>query len=446
MQDLLKVNIAQLFAFWRNLAFGLVTLIGVMFLTTILPYYLSPIVALLGAAFLYTLIYNNRLESQMSCMVLPYTIFFGLLSYSFVSIVLNILYIWGIIELPKELTFFNAPYIPSLLLDPICLLSILIVYLRRNGLQICLDCKMVKGLAIERGKLGEILHHETKVQLLNLAIIFGILSVAVWAQFLNFYDRNSAINDRDAYVFFWLNIIVLVLDMGYFAARYYNIYLDLKESGDIITEEELQDMTVKTYLRFYVVCGESVYVNTQIADPKMPYRKIIDTPFVMKRNSNGIETSEIQSMIKKLTNVPDGQLRFFFGRRDPDLPKHSLLRYFYFLNGNPEDYGKLKVDGEWMDFARMKAIYNQSPTMMAPTLLSDISRLTTIVLTQKIFDPRGYRKVKAKSYHPSYTLAEIRNGDFDFQDDKWIRVAMFNSDSKGFYVRRMWKKMIKGKA
>ena len=57
------------------------------------------------------------------------------------------------------------------------------------------------------------------------------------------------------------NIIAFVIDEIYFASRYYNMYLDLKENGEIITEDELGDMTTKTYLRYYVVCGNNIYIN-----------------------------------------------------------------------------------------------------------------------------------------------------------------------------------------
>lgn len=446
MQDLTKVNGKQLIAFWKNLTGGLMVLIGVIFLSKILPHYFSPVIALLGAAVLYTIIYNNRLREQGACVVIPYALFYCIIAYSVISIFLNILFIWNIIYLPRALTFFQPPYIPSLLLDPICGISLLIIYLRKNNLKICIDCKFTKGLSIDRGQLGQILHRESRYQILNLLILFTILSVIVWTYYIILYDRNATINGRDAYIFFWLNLLAIILDELYFAARYYNIYLDLKESGRIITEEELNDITAKTYLRFYVIHGDSIYVNTKIPDPKMPYRHIIDTPFVTKRNANGIAIDEVKRIIYRMTDDTKGTLRFFFGRRNPDLEKHSLLRYFYFLDGTDEKMPELKVSGEWMEFNRLKVIYMQSPSMLAPTFLSDISRMTTIVLTQKIFDSRGFRKVKVKSYQPTYNLHEIREKDYDFQDDKWIKISMFNSDSKGFFVRRIWKKMIRGNA
>lgn len=444
MRDLDKINSSRLFSFWKNLSLGLLIVLVSMFIAQVLPYYFSPIITLIGAAVLYTMLYNGRIESNPSCMLVVYALFYSMITYAFITIVINILYIWGIVSLPKELTFFSPPYIPSLMYNPICCLVIGFMLIRGNSMNLCNDCKFKNGLSIDRGRFGQFLHKENKVQLFNLFCLFLVMSVIVWVYYFTYYDKSADVNSRDKYIMLWLNLLCIVLDELYFALRYYSIYLDLKEEGNIITEQELSDMTTKTYLRFYVICGNSIYVNTKIMDPRMPYREIIDTPFVTKRNVNGIATAEVNGIISSMIKIP-GHLRFFFGRKNPDLEKHSLLRYFYFLDGTPEDYPEVRLAGEWMDFNRIKNIYNSSPTLMSSTFLGDMSRMATIVLTQKIFDDRGFRKIKVKSYQPTFTLEEIRQNDYDFQDDKWIRVSMFNSDTKGFHMRRLMRKFSKQK-
>lgn len=434
MKDLDKINGSRLFALWKSLALGLLVVVIGMFVSQLLSYIFSPIISLLCAATLYIMLYNNKMNGSTTCMVTVYGLFYSMVTYSFLTIIVNILYIWDIIDIPKELCFFSSPYIPTLILDPVFAVTIFIMYFRMNSLRICIDCKLVNGISYDRGRFGEILHRESRLQLMNLAVIFTILSIIIWAYYFTYYDTSADVNRRDAYVFFFLNIAFIVLDELYFAARYYNLYLDQKEAGNIITEDELNDMTSKTYLRFYVVSGNHIYVNTKTVDPAMPYRHIIDSPFVTKRNVNGISSAEVNNIISRMTGTK-GELQFFYGRKNPDLDKHSLLRYFYFID---EDCPDMPVDGEWMDFNSFKGIYNMNPTLINKTMLSDMSRMSTIVLTQKIFDERGHRKVKIKSYQPTYDLREIRNGHYDFQDDKWIRVAMFNSDSRGFYVRKLW--------
>lgn len=444
MKDLDKINSSRLFSFWKNLSLGLLIVLVSMFIAQVLPYYFSPIITLIGAAVLYTMLYNGRIESNPSCMLVVYALFYSMITYAFITIVINILYIWGIFSLPKELTFFSPPYIPSLMYNPICCLVIGFMLIRGNSMNFCNDCKFKNGLSIDRGRFGQLLHKENKVQLFNLFCLFLVMSVIVWVYYFTYYDKSADVNSRDKYIMLWLNLLCIVIDELYFALRYYSIYLDLKEEGNIITEQELSDMTTKTYLRFYVICANSIYVNTKIMDPRMPYREIIDTPFVTKRNVNEITTAEVNGIISSMIRIP-GHLRFFFGRKNPDLEKHSLLRYFYFLDGTPEDYPEVRLAGEWMDFNRIKNIYNSSPTLMSSTFLGDMSRMATIVLTQKIFDDRGFRKIKVKSYQPTFTLEEIRQNDYDFQDDKWIRVSMFNSDTKGFHMRRLMRKFSKQK-
>lgn len=444
MQDLGKVSSLQLYTFWKNLSVGLLTVVGVLAFSIILPFYFSPIVALIAAAFLYTLLYNNKLSKNSSCMVVSYSIFFCLIVYSFVSILLNILYIWGFIWLPPEFTFFYYPYIPSLMLCPICFFTIIIIYLRSSKLRICVDCRLQYGDSRERGKIGGILSYESHLQLKNLMIIFGILSVIIWAYYIFFYI-DTDVNNRDWYVFMWLTIIVFLLDEVYFIFRYYNLYLDMRENNEIITQEELRDMTAKTYIRYYVICKDSVFMSFKTADPRMPFRPVIDTPFFTKRSVNGITIPEVTNIIRRMTGVNDGELRFFFGRKMVDIDRHSLLRYFYFLDGNPEDYKELNVDGEWMLFDDLKKIYSYNPGNLANICVSDITRLATIMLTHKIFDERGFRRNKLKSYHPTFTLKEVRESRLDFQDDKWIRISLFNSDTPLYRIKRFFRNLISGK-
>ena len=444
MEDLGKVNSLQLYTFWKNLSFGLLSIVALIAFSIILPYYFSPIVALLAAAVLYTLLYNNKLSHSSNCMLVSYSIFICLLAYSFISITLNILFIWGIIWLPPEFTFFSKPYLPTLMLCPICFITMVVIYCRRRKLSICVNCKLEFGDSNERGKIGSILTYESHFQLKNLLWVFGLLSCAIWTYYLWFYV-NTDVNSRDWYVFMWLTIIAFVLDEVYFMFRYYNLYLDLKDNNEIISPDELRDMTAKTYLRYYVICGEYIYLDTEAIDIKSAHQTVIETPFFTKRSVNGITVPEVSNVIKRMTGVNDGHLRFFFGRKSGDMQRHSLLRYFYFLDGTPEDYPELNVNGKWVAFSELKKIYSFNPSRLSNICVSDITRLATIILTNKIFDERGFRKNKLKSYRPTFTLAEVRNSDLDFQDDKWIKISLFNSDTSMYRVKRWWRDLTGGK-
>lgn len=440
MDDLKKVNSMQLYLMWKQLTIGILACVAVVAVTRMLPFFLAPAVGLGGAAALYTVLYYNRLNKVSSCSVSIYALFYCLIAYSFVSISINVLYAWGLILVPDELIFFNRPYISVLVLAPVSFITLLVMYFKRHSLELCVECRLFNGDHHDRGILGQILHDESALQLRNLAMIFGIISAVVWTYFECVYVKIN-INSRDWYVFTWLYIIAFVLDELYFIFRYYNLYLDLKETNEIISQDEINDMSDKTYIRYYVICENKLFVDTKAMDPAVPYREVIDTPFITRRSVSGIRVDEVRGIIARMSGVSDGELRFFYGRKSADMDHHLLMRYFYFLNGSPEDYPELNVDGEWMDFEKVKYIYATSPGMLSHRAISDLTRLATIIQTEKLFDSQGFRKNRIKSYTPHFNLKDVRNSTLDFQDDKWIRISLFNSDTPFYRIKKWWRRL-----
>ncbi|MCM1369507.1 MAG: hypothetical protein NC204_03950 [Candidatus Amulumruptor caecigallinarius] len=439
MREYDKISGTELYAFWKSFSVALLILALSIFLSKVLPHYFSPIVGLVSSAFLYTMLYNAKLRNQNACMIVPYTLFHCLIVYSFISILINVLDIWDIIHIPKEMSFFNHPYVITLLLDPVCFFGTLIILARKGRLYICIDCKLKKGTTLERGKMGEILSSESDLQLKNLMWIFGIMTIVVWFYYLFRYYQHAEINNRDWYIFIWINIFLFIADEIYFMSRYYNLYLDLKERGELNSEAEAEDDYVRTYLRFYVICGNHVFLNTKVAD-ESANGFVIDTPFTLHRNLKGISAAGILTMAHRLTGIENGELRFFYSKRKPDSRSVNIERYFYFLNGTIEDYPDMKVTGEWIDFKMLNFIHNTNPERYAKLMLIDFSRITTIVLTQKLFDENGNRRSKILSYQPVYDLEEVREKHYDFQDDKWIRIAMTSANSKKFRISGLFRR------
>lgn len=437
MDKLDKVSSLQLYAFWKNLSVGLISIVFFIVLSVTLPYYFSPIIALITAAFVYTVLYSNKLHQSATCLLVTYAIFYCLVTYSFLLIIINILYIWGFIRLPAELTFFNKPFIPTLSLNPVCFIVLSVVYLRRKRLSICVNCKLQRGDINERGKIGYIITKESTIQLKNLIALFFVLSVVTWGYYIYIYS-DTDINARDWYVFIWVNVLAFIFDELYFIYRYFNIYLDLKDHGEIMSADEERNMTARTYLRYYVVCENDIYLADKIETSQSIERTVLDTPFITKRNSGGVSTAEVISTIRNMTGVRDGELRFFFGRHNVDMDKLSLLRYFYFLSGTKADYPTLNQSGRWFDFEEVKKIYSFNPSSLSTYFVSDITRMATVILTQKIFNEKGYRRSKLKSYRPSFNLIEIQKNRYDFQDEKWIKISMFNSDVPLYGLKKMW--------
>lgn len=444
MNDLRKVDSSQIYDICKNIVVSLLSIVVCLVVTEILPFYFAPVIGLGTSAFLFTLIYNNRLRGGCNCMLVPYTLFFCTLGYSFLSILANVFYIWGWMNVPDEFIFFNDPFMPVLWFNPIAFVTSLIVYLRRKRLRVCIECRLNNGSHVDRGVFGSILNTESRLQLKNLLLVFGVCTVVVWMYYIFEYQAINT-NPKDRYIFFWITIIILILDITYFLYRYYNLFLDLKENHELITPEEMQGMTVKTYLRYYVICGNKVYLNPESEDATIADRFGIDTPFFIQREAGDINNTEVQRSIRELTGGKEGELRFFFGRRTPDIAKHFVLRFFYFLDGNPEDYEEMNAPGGWFDFEEVKEVYNRRPDLMATLAVNDLTRLATIVVTEKTYKENGQRRNKLKHYRPSFDLIDVRESTINFQDDKWMKVSLFNADKPFFRIRRWLHKMYQGK-
>lgn len=438
MVEIGKINSNQLYGLWKNLTVGLLAVAVTLVLSKFLPYYLSPVLALLMGSFMYMYMYNEKYATSKSCIVPSIGILYCIVIYSFVTIILNLMHIWGLFEMPKEFVFFTYPFIPSLILNPISFIVLLILFINKKRLKVCVDCRTKISYGGFRGP-GAVLKYEAHLQLKNFIIMSGVLSLAVWAYY-QFYYISTNINARDSYIFTWLTVIGIFIDWLYFSWRYYNLYLDLKENNEIITPSELQNMTAKTYVRYYVICGNYMYLTDQAHDPGSK-KDLVDTPFFTRQTMNGLYGDDVKRMIEEMTGVQNGELRFFYGRKNSNGTNDSLLRFFYFLDGDISDYPELATAGEWVPFDKVKYLYSNYPNKMGEYALYDITRLVTIMLTEKIFDEEGYRKSGIRSYSPTFNLPEVRKSKIDFQDDKWIDISLFNSDTKMFKFKKWWRSL-----
>lgn len=437
MRDLGKVSTRQVFGLWKNLTVSLLAVVATILISKILPYYLSPVIALVIASGMYMYIYNIKVTSPKPCMVPAIAILYSIVVYAFLTIILNLMHVWGLFEMPHEFIFFTDPFIPVLILNPVSFIILWITYLERRKLRPCLECRTTMSFGGHRGPAG-IINNESHIQLKNFIWMSGGLTLIVWCYY-QFAYINTNINGRDTYIFIWLTVIGVALDWLYFSWRYYNLYLDFKDNDELITMEELREMTAKTYIRYYVICGDYMYLTEHAVDTNGGRAEVFDTPFFTKQSMAGMWDQDIRNIIIKMTGVDDGELKFFYGRKSPEDNKHSLLRYFYFLNGEIADYPELATKGEWVKFDKVKYIYSNTPGKMAELAVYDITRLATIMLTEKIFDEEGFRKSGIRSYSPTFTLPEVRKSKIDFQNDKWIEISLFNSDTPLYKLKKWWK-------
>lgn len=437
MKDLQKINSKEVYGLWKNLTVCLMAVAATLVFSKFLPYYLSPIVALALAYGLYLYVYNEKLAKVKTCIAPAISVLYAIVFYSFLTIILNLMHVWGLFEMPREFIFFTDPFIPALILNPISFFVFLLIYTNRRHTKMCIECRSSRSFGGVRGA-GGVLTHESHLQFKNFILMSVILTVAVWCYY-QFGYINTNINGRDSYIFTWLTVIGIGLDWMYFSWRYYNLYLDLKENDELLTPMEIRNMSEKTYIRFYVVCGNNLYLTTHASDPGTGNLEVIDTPFFVKQDFNGMLGNDAKKLIKDLTGVENGDLKFFFGRKSQGDNKHNLLRYFYFLDGDISDYPQLETEGEWVPFDKVKYLYSHQPNRMAELAVYDITRLATIMLTEKIFNEEGYRKSGIKSYNPTFNLLEVRKSKINFQEDKWIEISLFNSDTPMYKFKKWWR-------
>lgn len=437
MDDIRKISSMQFYYLWRNFAISQLCIVATIVASHMLPYFLAPAVSLFICAMLYTVILNNETEDQPGCMVVMQTTFYSILAYTIVAIVFVVNTIWNILIIPDELVFFNYPYLPALILMPTSFIMSLFATVFKKYMPACRLCRLHNGNIYERGYYGFVSSRETNLQLFNMLGIYGILTLLVWWYYLSSY-ANVNQNTRDWYVFVWMVVIVVVIDELYFLVRYFNLFLDLEENDEIVTQEQLSEMKISTYMRFYVVCGEYVYINLNATDRINQKTGIYDTPFIVKKSVDGINDTFVKSIISEMTGVSGGTLKFFYGRHVQGVNKYMMLRYFYFLDGDKDEYVKFSKEGKWVAFNKIKRIYSNEPMKMSVNALADISRLSTIILTAKTYDENGIRKNPIKSYRQDITLADVRDPQIDIQDEKWIRIASFNSDSRFFKLKKFF--------
>lgn len=446
MKDLQKINLLQLYLFWKNLSISILLLIALLIVSTWTHSIYSIFTAIICAFVIYARIYANKTSHHPTYMLVGYALMMSIIIYTFVIMGISLLQAWGVIEISEHLSIFKGTRTVSILiLSPVCFFTLLVVYLRRKKLHRWLDNHFgVNTDVFLKGKLGTLLTRESRNQVMNLMKLFGVLTVINWGYYLFFFYQDS-LSKRDIYVFFWVNLAGLLFYLIYLLVHNYNLDLDLKQNGSLITPEEAGDLEPKNYFRFFVICGERLFVSYECDDPDFTAHKVLDTPFFLSRPGRMPSEDEVLDLAERSTEVRGGTLRYFFGFPAAGLRNHMVLRYFYFLDGEPEDYPQLSEErGEWKTMDELMTINRRRPHALSSYLLADAGRLVTIMRTEKTYDERGQRRYKLKSYVPTFRLADLRNSNVDFQSNKWIDIAALNSDKPFFRLRRFFRSLSRG--
>ncbi len=445
MRDLYKVNMMQLYTFWKNLSIGLFLLVVMQVISTWISPMLSVFAAMASALILFVLIYRNKTSHHPTYMIVCYALMTAFILFALVCLVIYLLHVWGIAEFREEFLCFSHPFISILLLSPICLITLLFFFARRKQIHKYIDDKFgaVNDYFI-KGKVGAILSYESRTHIKNLIYLFGVITCVDWLYYFKEFHNETDVNSRDLFVFFWFNILAFLVYEVYLFFHNYSIDETLRRNGELIFPHELHAMSPKTYYRYYVICGDKLFVNFDCKDAEYPDHTVLDTPFFISSPGDVLSEGEVKRMVEDAAGISGGEMRFYYGFQTPGLERHAVMRYFYFLDGTIDQYPRLgKEKGVWCDFNDIMTIYKRRPHALSSYLVADTARILTISRASKLFDENGYRRLGLKSYEPSFSIDEIRRMNMDLQSNKWIDISQFNEDVPFFRIRR-WAKRVGG--
>ena len=94
----------------------------------------------------------------------PETMLYALLAYTFISILLVVVQLLGLYVFPREMIFFNDPYLPSLILLPASLAASLFAVFFKKSMPAYKEFSTRYGGEREKGYFGLVVNRETDFQ------------------------------------------------------------------------------------------------------------------------------------------------------------------------------------------------------------------------------------------------------------------------------------------
>lgn len=348
-----------------------------------------------------------------------------------------IAYNHGIVSQFFEEEALNAelPYLPILIFAPVMLM--LSIYYKLRGRNVALYHRIVDvfGTYIERGFVGNLIYDEGNYQLtcsINMSLVATVLSVFYY---LAFYI-NVNINSADAFFLGWLPFIGYLLVVGFMAVRYVSIWGYY--SQDIEGSEAR--MGDKTWLRYLVMCNDSIYLARNEEFMDIPGMDKIDTPASLTiPYHEKISKKYASEVFGNICTLEPDKFMVRFMYLSCEAEGMSNIYHFIVTVKEPETISNSTLDGKWFSISQLQRLLdNRDVSLM---LAAEIHRLYTISMAWKTYDRDGNRLNKIKNYRPRFRFNGIDDWDVDFNDPHWLRVARFNEDKPFFRIRRWFKRL-----
>ena len=388
---------------WRNYSIGIMSLSIVPLLCSMASSNVYPFLTLAMSLALFAFVRGNRRSKSENCAFLPYIAARVLLLFTFVSVAAVLLFSYVDRKIMHLL-----PSLSMLLLSVTVLVVWGIMRYRSVNNTFCVDCILRNGVPYEREALGHIYFREIRYLLRRVGVGAFAIALVEWVYYLFFFDSRLELTRLDNAVFIYFPILAAVVDCAILGFRYFVI--------DIFYRRGDKD--------------GSIY----------------DTPFEFVTDYSETPSSgeAVTYMTGRLGALPVNAVRFCYGSSDP-VNRRGIEHFFCFVDDDA-DVDKYEEStataGRWFDKPALeREFYAGSFSKMAS---SEIHRIYTIMVTSKLYDVKGRRKIGDKGYVPSFTMEELRAVDVDFNDSHWMMLSKFNKDIPFRWLRVVWYKYVEG--
>ena len=409
---------------WRNYAIGAAAISVVPFAIMLLPAGFCQLFTLVLSLSLFAFVRKNRVSKCETCALVPYVVARSLL---FVTIAYVAIDAVAYLDVP------TSKVVKVLSIPMIHLIVLIVMRIRRHNYVICQDCILRNGFSSERKTMGQFYNQEYSYlvpRMTNVCIICNILVIGYL--FISFHWFKST---ADYVVVYFMPLIVSSINLLMLRYRFYliNIYLE-QESRQ---SDSILDKGIKM-VRINVFAGEKVYFVQRSGS--------YDSMFSLYDEfSEKLSVGLVKNILSEQFGVEVlGNIKFLYGSLDAK-NRRSIEHYMCFIeseNSVEESAERLGLTGKWFKPQEIMTLYYTND--FSSLLKSEIYRIFTVLATAKTYNADGSRKVPLAGYVPRITIADVKNTDFDFSDNRWMVLSRFNKDDKLYRVKLFWYRYLEG--
>ncbi len=318
----------------------------------------------------------------------------------------------------------DIPYINSMVLFPIVALTCIWEILRGYRTTFCKKCRLQSGLTRISNVVMAIYSRESRYQVrLLLGLSLAISAVEFWYYF--HYYINVNLNSPDLFFFNVMPIALLLFSLYFVRSRYINMAMML---GPLTRG----DKNKANIARVIVFSGDYVLLE------HTPTGRW-DTPVnIALQPEDGEEMQyQIEIGFNEISGMNNAEIRYLYMNKSYDM----LSNIYHYAALMPEGQEKGTLQGEWYSLEMIDTLIRSAK--ISTEMADEIYRIYTITMTWKTYDRTGKRLYPIRQYRPNFRLRDFKKWTVDYSDASWFDIANNNEDSKFWFTRRLWQKIIR---